>query len=68
MPEREDVVMKISLLEEIKHLSQRERLLLYYRYEKCLKQDEIASILNLSQVQVSRLEKKILIKLKEKLV
>lgn len=68
LPDREDLIMKISLKEEIKHLSERERLLLYYRYEKGLKQDEIALIFKISQVQVSRLEKKILNKLKEKLV
>ena len=47
-------------------LSKDEKLLLYYRYIENLKQNEISSILNMSQVQISRMEKKILLKLREK--
>lgn len=65
---QEDIVMKISLNKELKKLEQREQLLLYYRYECNMKQDEIAKKLGVSQVQVSRLEKKILEKLKIRLV
>lgn len=64
----EDVVMKVSLREEIAHLEQREQLLLHYRYDLSMKQDEIAKKLNISQVQVSRLEKKIIEKLKQRFV
>ena len=53
---------------EMTRLDERERLLIYYRYEKNMKQEEIAKRLKVSQVQVSRLEKKILAKLKERLV
>lgn len=67
-PKEEDVVMKVSLREEIARLEQREQLLLHYRYDLSMKQDEIAKKLNISQVQVSRLEKKILDKLKLRLV
>ena len=63
----EDVVMKISLRDEIQKLDQREQLLLHYRYDLSMKQEEIARKLNISQVQVSRLEKKIIKKLKERL-
>lgn len=63
----EDVVMKVSLREEIARLEQREQLLLHYRYDLSMKQDEIAKKLNISQVQVSRLEKKIIEKLKSRL-
>lgn len=63
-----DVVMKLSLDKEVKNLEQREQMLLYYRYDCSMKQDEIASKLGISQVQVSRLEKKILEKLKDRLV
>lgn len=65
---KEDVVMKLALRQEVHFLSPREQLLIYYRYEQGLKQDDIAKKLNISQVQVSRLEKKILQKLKERLV
>lgn len=61
----EDVVMKVSLRDEIQKLDQREQLLLHYRYDLSMKQEEIARKLNISQVQVSRLEKKIIKKLKE---
>ena len=63
----EDVVMKVSLRDEIQKLDQREQLLLHYRYDLSMKQEDIAKKLNISQVQVSRLEKKIIKKLKERL-
>ncbi len=62
----DDVTMKISLEQEIKHLEQREQLILYYRYQLGMTQGEIAKKLQISQVQVSRLEKKILHNLKQK--
>lgn len=65
---QEDVVMKVSLRNEIEQLEQRDRLLLHYRYDLSMKQDEIAKKLGISQVQVSRLEKKILEKLKDRLI
>lgn len=65
---QDDVVMRVSLQEEIQRLDQRDQLLLHYRYDLSMKQDEIAKRLGVSQVQVSRLEKKILSKLKERLV
>lgn len=65
--EPEDVVMKLSLRKEILELEERERLLLHYRYDLDMKQEQIAKRLHISQVQVSRLEKRILNKLKERL-
>ncbi len=62
-----DIEMSLSLRSEILKLDKRDQLILYYRYEKDFNQSQIAKILNLSQVQVSRLEKKIYQKLKEKL-
>ncbi len=62
-----DITLHVALNQEIKGLEQREQLILYYRYQKDFNQSQIAQILNLSQVQVSRLEKKIYQKLKEKL-
>ena len=43
---------------KIQKLDQREQLLLHYRYDLSMKQEEIARKLNISQVQVSRLVKK----------
>lgn len=70
VPEKKerDIVMELALQKEMKHLEERDRLLLYYRYEKNMRQEDIAKKLGVSQVQVSRLEKKILAKLKERLV
>ncbi|SFD51563.1 RNA polymerase, sigma subunit, RpoX/SigF [Lentibacillus persicus] len=51
---------KITLQEAIRDLEERERLILYLRYYKDRTQSEVADRLGISQVQVSRLEKKIL--------
>ncbi len=64
----QDIEMKVALEMEIQNtLTQREQLILYYRYHQDLNQQAIAEKLNISQVQVSRLEKKIYEKLKHKL-
>jgi RNA polymerase sporulation-specific sigma factor len=55
---------KLSLQEAIKHLNERERLIIYLRYYKDQTQTEVAERLGISQVQVSRLEKKILKEMK----
>ena len=51
---------KLALGEAIGTLSERERLIVYLRYFKDQTQSEVADRLGISQVQVSRLEKKIL--------
>lgn len=51
---------KLTLQEAIKELNERERLIVYLRYYKDQTQAEVAGRLGISQVQVSRLEKKIL--------
>lgn len=58
---------KLSLEEAIRGLSERERLILYLRYYKDKTQSEVADRLGISQVQVSRLEKKILYDMKNKI-
>ncbi|WP_099158420.1 RNA polymerase sporulation sigma factor SigF [Virgibacillus ndiopensis] len=58
---------KITLQEAIRDLSERERLIVYLRYYKDKTQSEVAERLGISQVQVSRLEKKILHDMKEKM-
>lgn len=49
---------KITLKEAIEELDERERLIVYLRYYKDQTQSEVAGRLGISQVQVSRLEKK----------
>ena len=56
---------KITLKEAINDLEERERLIVYLRYYKDHTQSEVASRLGISQVQVSRLEKKILQQMKD---
>jgi RNA polymerase sporulation-specific sigma factor len=56
---------KIALKEAIQELEERERLIVYLRYYKDQTQSEVAVRLGISQVQVSRLEKKILQQMKE---
>ncbi|WP_214480121.1 RNA polymerase sporulation sigma factor SigF [Bacillus sp. SM2101] len=58
---------KIALKEAIHELDERERLIVYLRYYKDQTQTEVASRLGISQVQVSRLEKKILKQMKERM-
>lgn len=61
-----DIVFETAFKMEQEKLSEIERKILHYRYHENLKQQEIAHLLKMSQVQVSRLEKKILLKLREK--
>ncbi|MFJ5621189.1 RNA polymerase sporulation sigma factor SigF [Peribacillus loiseleuriae] len=56
---------KIALKEAIHGLDERERLIVYLRYYKDQTQSEVAVRLGISQVQVSRLEKKILQQMKD---
>lgn len=58
---------KISLNEAIEQLDEREKLIVYLRYYKDQTQSEVAERLGISQVQVSRIEKKILIQMKERI-
>lgn len=56
---------KLSLEEAIQNLSERERLIVYLRYYKDQTQSEVAERLGISQVQVSRIEKKLLQDIKD---
>lgn len=56
---------KILLEEAIRGLGERERLIVFLRYYKDQTQSEVAKRLEISQVQVSRLEKKILEQMKQ---
>lgn len=59
---------KIALKEAIADLDEREKLIVYLRYYKDQTQTEVAQRLGISQVQVSRLEKKILVQIDRKSV
>jgi RNA polymerase sporulation-specific sigma factor len=66
--QQEDVWFnKIALKKAMEELDDRERLIVYLRYYKDQTQSEVASRLGISQVQVSRLEKKILQQMKSRM-
>ncbi|SFF62765.1 RNA polymerase, sigma subunit, RpoX/SigF [Halobacillus alkaliphilus] len=56
---------QITLQDVLSRLEKRERLIIYLRYYKDQTQTEVAERLGISQVQVSRLEKKILADMKQ---
>lgn len=63
----EKIENRIMLSEAFDGIDEREKLIIYMRYFKQRTQSEIAAMLGISQVQVSRLEKKVLLKMREKL-
>ena len=56
----EALIEKIALREAIARLSEREQMVIDLRYFHCLTQDKTAKIMGVSQVQISRIEKKAL--------
>ena len=61
----EKVVESVTLSNAIQKLPERERMIIHLRYYKSLTQDKTAKILKISQVQVSRLERSAISKLRE---
>lgn len=66
--EEEKIVCRLSLLQMISKLDERDRSLIIMRYYKNKTQTEVARELNMTQVQVSRREKKLLSLLREKML
>lgn len=64
---QDDVIDKIVLRDCIKDLNDREKLIIYLRYYKDRTQSDIARIIGISQVQVSRIESKVIAKMREAL-
>lgn len=58
----------IALHQIMNELDEKERQLIYFRYYKNFTQSRTAGILNMTQVQVSRKEKKLLMRMREKLL
>ena len=63
----ERITGRMDLRRALASLDQEERILLSLRYEKGLTQVKTAAILGITQVQVSRREKRILLKLRERM-
>ena len=61
----EKMVEKIALLQAVEKLPERERLVIQLRYYHSLTQQRVAKVMDVSQVQVSRIEKKALEKIRE---
>jgi len=64
--EKEKLLNNMLLKELMNMLNDSERELIVMRYFKNKTQSEIAKQLGISQVQVSRMEKKVLLRLREK--
>lgn len=60
----EELSNKLDISRAMTKLGEEERKIIYYRYYKYLTQNDTAKRLNMTQVQISRAEKKILMKLK----
>ena len=65
--EQELITNRIALTELIEGLQEREKQVLLLRYFRGKTQKEIAAMLNVSQVQVSRIEKQVLAQMRRKL-
>ena len=65
--ESSNLVDKLVLADALKELTEKDRKLIVLRYFRDKTQSEVAQMLNVSQVQVSRLENKILAKMKNKI-
>ena len=62
-----ELIDKITIRKLIRELKKREQEIILLRYYKQKSQVEVAKILGISQVQVSRIEKKILLEMRKKL-
>ena len=56
---------KMALRQAITQLPERERNVIHLRYFHCLTQERVAKLLSVSQVQISRIEKKAIARLRE---
>ncbi len=66
--EQSKIVDKLTINDMVENLSFRDKTIIKLRYFKEKTQTQVAKILGISQVQVSRIEKKILDQMKEKMV
>lgn len=66
--EQSEIVNRISLKQLIDNLNEEEKQIIMLRYYKGRTQTEVAKILKTSQVQISRIEKKVLERMKVKLL
>ena len=65
--EQEQLTNRLTIKGMIENLDEREKQLILLRYYKNKTQTEVAKILGISQVQVSRIEKRVLNSMKQKI-
>ncbi len=65
--EQSKIVERLSLENVISKLNARDKKIIKLRYFNCKTQTEVAKVLGISQVQVSRIERKILDNIKEEM-
>lgn len=63
----EEIYNKLDISRAVSYLTENERKILKLRYYNYLTQSETAKVMNMTQVQISRNEKKILLKLRQNL-
>ena len=63
----DELVERLSLRQAIDRLPERERLVILLRFYKNLTQDRVSKVLGVSQVQVSRIERRAVARLREAL-
>ena len=63
----EDIYNRLDISAAAKNLTEKEKQILKLRYFSSLTQSDTAKVMDMTQVQISRMEKKILLKLREKL-
>lgn len=66
--ENEKMMERLSLMEALEHLDAKERQIITMRYFQDKTQSDVAKCIGISQVQVSRIEKRVLSQLREKLL
>jgi RNA polymerase sporulation-specific sigma factor len=65
--DNEDMIDKLALKEALRTLDNKSRQIIMLRYFKDKTQVQVAKLLGISQVQVSRIEKKVLVEMRKKL-
>lgn len=63
-----EVTDRLALYQALSEFEERDRKLLFLRYFRQKTQTQVAKVLGISQVQVSRIEKKLLLKMREKIL
>ncbi|MBR6637742.1 MAG: sigma-70 family RNA polymerase sigma factor, partial [Lachnospiraceae bacterium] len=65
--ENENLINSLAIKQIMEELSEQERTIIELRYFQEKTQTEVAKALSVSQVQISRMEKRILLKMREKM-